>query len=225
MMSTALSVMLLATSPFLLSPAVGGQPVGTTSANQAVTSQAAALLSPERPVLRSFGRPIFTSRTFEPADSGATALTYDETLVPVGSRATVAAVSSPHGTATLLVVNGLVPRRHYGAHVHVNRCGEDPADAGPHVQWRRDPVQPSTDPDYANPRNEIWLDFTTGRTGTGIATSLVPWPISERQARSVVIHEHHTSTEPGHAGTAGARLACVDVDFAGGIQMSDGSSR
>ena len=175
--------------------------------DHAATSQGATLAS-ARPALPSFGSPILTTRTFEPADSGATALTYDEKLVPVGSRVTIAVRSSAFGTATFLSVNGLVPDRHYGAHVHVNRCGEDPADAGPHVQWRRDPVPPSKDPVYANPRNEIWLDFTTGRTGSGIATSLVPWPISERQARSVVFHDHHTSAEPGHA--------CVDVDFSGG---------
>ncbi|GAA5018830.1 hypothetical protein [Actinopolymorpha pittospori] len=95
------------------------------------------------------------------------------------------------------------------------RRGEDPADAGPHVQWREDPVQPSTDPRFANPRNEIWLDFTTDRNGVGVAASVVRWPVCQKTAGSVVLHVH-TSTEPGQAGMAGARLACVNVDFSAG---------
>lgn len=86
-------------------------------------------------------------------------------------------------------------------------------DAGPHFQHTPDPVKPSVDPAYANPRNELWLDFTTDRVGTARTTSTVDWKFGPRRAHSVVIHEMHTHSDPGHAGTAGARLACLDVGF------------
>ncbi len=190
-MSTVLSVALLATSPFL---------AGQASAD------APASAAPDPPVV--------VSEAFEPANSGASALTYNHRLVPVGARATVVSVASQRGTATLLAINGLVPDRHYGAHVHMNRCGPAPDDSGSHTQWHPDPVQPSVNPKYANPHNEIWLDFTTDRLGSAVAASEVTWPVNQKMARSVVIHEHGTSTAPGHAGEAGPRVACIDVDFA-----------
>src|SRR5690606_23761090 len=104
---------------------------------------------------------VLASAAYAPADSGEQALTYDEELVPVGARGTV--LSAPGllgGTTTVLKVAGLQPNREYGAHVHNNACGPTGKDAGPHYQNVVDPVQPSTDPDYANPDNEIWLDFT-----------------------------------------------------------------
>lgn len=159
-------------------------------------------------------RPTFVAATFQAANSGANAVTYDPTLVPLGARAAVISASTSHGSRTWLLVDGLAPGYEYGAHVHVNRCGADPAAAGPHIQWVADPVKPSVDPAYANSRNEVWLDLTTNHRGYGGATSLVSWPIAEKQARSVVIHEHHTHTGAGEAGTAGRRLACVNVDFA-----------
>ncbi|WP_020574527.1 superoxide dismutase family protein [Actinopolymorpha alba] len=171
--------------------------------------------APARPAVNPdlLGWPVLASGAFQPADSGADALTYDSTLAPVGARAAVVAVVTPLGTTTILAVKGLAPNREYGAHVHVNACGADPAAAGPHVQWREDPVQPSTDPKYANPSNEIWLDLTTDGQGTDVAASSVRWPISKKTAGSVVIHEHHTSREHGEAGTAGPRLACINVPF------------
>ena len=50
---------------------------------------------------------------------------------------------------------------------------EDPAAAGSHYQHQADPKQPSVNPDYANPRNEIWLDFTTDATGSARSESVV----------------------------------------------------
>jgi Cu-Zn family superoxide dismutase len=153
--------------------------------------------------------------TFVEFEPGAAAVTYDTELVPVGARARV--VSLPHplaGTHTGLGVQGLVPDREYGAHVHTKPCGETGEAAGPHFQFVRDPVQPSVDPAYANPDNEIWLDFTTDGLGRGFALSHVDWQFPEdRRGQSVVIHETHTHTEPGNAGNAGARLACINVAF------------
>ncbi|WP_199429494.1 superoxide dismutase family protein [Qaidamihabitans albus] len=142
---------------------------------------------------------------------GRTAVTYDAELVPEGARAGVFAVSkSAFGTRTALHVSGLVPNREYGAHAHTEPCGETGSAAGPHFQH----VQgPSDDPAFANPENEIWLDFTTRASGNGFAMSSVEWAFGERRPQSIVIHDHHTSTAPGEAGDAGDRLACINVDF------------
>lgn len=151
---------------------------------------------------------------FGPFAPGQAATTYDPALVPEGARADVTAVhGSPFGTITALRVAGLVPDREYGAHAHTQPCGDTGDAAGPHFQHEQDPVQPSVDPAYANPANEIWLDFTTDEAGHGFALSTVDWEFGERRAKSVVIHETHTHTAPGNAGTAGARPACVDVAF------------
>jgi Cu-Zn family superoxide dismutase len=152
--------------------------------------------------------------TFGAFSPDATAVTYNPALVPVGSRAHVFSLSAPSlGTSTVLAVQGLVPGREYGAHAHAKACGATGDVAGPHFQYAPDPVTPSVDPAYANPRNEIWLDFTADRLGTGVAVSRVAWSLDDGRPKSVVIHEAHTHTDPGHAGTAGARLACVNVDF------------
>nr|WP_042187857.1 superoxide dismutase [Kibdelosporangium sp. MJ126-NF4]CEL17296.1 hypothetical protein [Kibdelosporangium sp. MJ126-NF4]CTQ91475.1 hypothetical protein [Kibdelosporangium sp. MJ126-NF4] len=153
------------------------------------------------------------SSTIQPYTPDAKGVTYNETLAPSGATLSVLGVSTPHGTTVLFTTQGLVPQRQYGAHVHVKPCGAAPADSGPHFQDQQDPVQPSVDPAYANPRNEIWLDFTTDRGGNGIAVAKVPWGFAGRQASSVVVHESHTHTDPGHAGTAGARLACLNAAF------------
>lgn len=152
--------------------------------------------------------------TFEAYSLDATAVTYYPTLVPPGAEAGVVSASqSMTATVTKLAVSGLVPNRAYGAHVHTGPCGPTGADAGPHYQNVPDPNPPSTDPAYANPDNEIWLDFTTDSEGFASAVSEVDWVFQDPRPRSVVIHERHTSTGAGVAGEAGARLACVNVNF------------
>ncbi|MFL6141417.1 MAG: superoxide dismutase family protein [Labedaea sp.] len=148
--------------------------------------------------------------TFHAYLPGGTAVTYDPARVPAGGRATVVELSTQSGTLVTLTLKGLLPNRDYGAHVHTARCGPNPADAGPHFQDLPDPHQPSTDPRYTNPRNEIWLDLHTDAAGNGHAMSTVDWVFAGRQARSVVVHEHHTRTGDG---AAGARLACLNVGF------------
>lgn len=140
--------------------------------------------------------------------------TYDWTKVPVGARVSV--IERVVGTTTKveLRVAGLVPNHMYGAHVHTKPCGRTPDSAGPHYQDDKDPHQPSTDPAYANADNEVWLDFTTNARGHGAADSRHDWRFRQGEARAVVIHEHGTMTDPGDAGTAGARLACLTVPFA-----------
>lgn len=137
-------------------------------------------------------------------------LTSYDSRVPVGARADVVAGPVDGGTVVLLRASGLLPNQDYGAHAHVNPCGVGAADAGPHYQH----VQGgATDPAFANPANEIWLDFTTDERGRGEARARVEWQFGERRARSVVLHERHTHTEPGHAGVAGARVGCLTVPF------------
>ncbi|MFH8367501.1 superoxide dismutase family protein [Streptomyces sp. NPDC018031] len=143
------------------------------------------------------------------------AVTYDTASIPEGSRVTVLKhPTADGGSRVVLRIRGVEANRTFGAHVHTKPCGALPADAGPHYQDVVDPKQPSTDSAYANPRNEIWLDLTTDRRGSGRAEAVVDWKFRAQGARSVVVHEHATNTHDGHAGTAGARLACVTVPFA-----------
>jgi Cu-Zn family superoxide dismutase len=135
--------------------------------------------------------------------------------VPAGATGKVTAVYDAAGkTVIMLHVKGLKPNTEYGAHAHVNACGLTGAAAGPHWQRVPDPVTPSVNPVYANPQNEIWLDLTTDEDGNGVAQSKQDWQFPpDRRPRSVVLHAQHTSTAPGTAGTAGARLGCLSVDF------------
>lgn len=153
-----------------------------------------------------------TTATFAP--DGGTATTYDEALVPPGATASVTAMESDGSTTVTLEVAGLQPDRAYGAHAHAQPCGPTGADAGPHFQHEQDPQSPSVDPAFANPENEIWLDFSTDAQGAATTTSTVDWTFPEdRRASSVIIHEMPTKTAAGEAGVAGDRLACIDVDF------------
>lgn len=134
--------------------------------------------------------------------------------VPEGARARVDAVYTSAGDSIItLHVWGMAPNTPYGAHAHVSPCGTtDGAAAGPHFQNVPDPVAPSTDPAYANPANEIWLDLTTDDEGNGVAQTKVPWQFAPgRRAQSVIIHVEHTHTGSTDSGVAGARLACLSV--------------
>ncbi|BBH67132.1 hypothetical protein ACTI_38170 [Actinoplanes sp. OR16] len=155
-----------------------------------------------------------TTGSFRTWREGATAVTYDTTAVPVGATAEVAVTEAAGGVSVAVTVSGLVPGRAYGAHLHNNPCTADPAGAGPHYQNRVDPAagpqKPSVDPAYANPENEVWLDFTADATGAGSVTSVQGWRFSsERPPWSFVLHAEGTHTGHGEAGTAGARLACL----------------
>ncbi|NBE55471.1 superoxide dismutase family protein [Streptomyces boluensis] len=133
------------------------------------------------------------------------AKTYDMDLVPAGAHIEVAQVAGAGGNRITLRVDGLRPGYAYGAHVHQKPCGALPEDAGGHYQHRRDPVQPSHDPAYVNPRNEVWLDFTADRDGRGNAAARHGWGFRAGQAASVVLHRQQ--------GGAGDRLACFSVPF------------
>ncbi|MEU2718902.1 superoxide dismutase family protein [Streptomyces sp. NPDC007205] len=139
------------------------------------------------------------------------AVTYDMTLVPAASYIEVKEYATNALTRVVLKVRGLRPNRTYGAHVHTKPCDSRPDDSGPHYQNQPDPHQPSVDPVYANRRNEMWLDFKTDRSGKASAVSRNDWRFRLGGAGSVVIHERGTTTGPGEAGMAGARVACFTV--------------
>ena len=154
--------------------------------------------------------------TFLPYRPGTTAVTYDPAVVPPGAVAEVAVTRLPSGTAVRLSAAGLVPRRAYGAHLHVRPCTAVPAEAGPHYQHRADPAAavspPSVDPSYANPGNEVWLDFTADASGAATAQRELAWSFAPGAApRSLVLHAQQTRTATGVAGTAGARAACLTL--------------
>ncbi|MEV6985669.1 superoxide dismutase family protein [Sphaerisporangium sp. NPDC051017] len=169
----------------------------------------------QAPVRSTSGQdPILALGRFGPYTAGQVATTYDQKLVPAGAAVAVGYLPGNDGHSIVqLRVNGLLPNHSYGAHVHMKPCGAKGEDAGPHYQHQQDPKTPSTDPKYANARNEVWLDFTTDAHGDASARSALDWKFTDRHPRSVVIHAEHTHTDAGHAGTAGPRLACVNADF------------
>jgi Cu-Zn family superoxide dismutase len=157
-----------------------------------------------------------TSGTFLPFPDGTRAITYHPAVVPPGATARVAIARTGTGTTVRLTVSGLVPRRAYGAHLHTRPCTATPDDAGPHYQHVPDPraaaSPPSVDPSYANPRNEVWLDFTADAQGAAAVAASEGWVFDEFEPpRSLVLHAEHTRTAAGKAGTAGARVACLTL--------------
>ncbi|MBV8997281.1 MAG: superoxide dismutase family protein [Pseudonocardiales bacterium] len=158
-----------------------------------------------------------------PATRSSTADTYNPALAPAGAR--VSATMTPSGDTTTveLTVSGMLPNRGYAVHAHTNVCGDTGVAAGPHYQNRIDPAatpqKPSSNPEYANPRNEIWLDVRTDSTGSGTTRTTVPFVFADRGPGSIVVHEAmETATAPGKAGQAGARIACVTLAPEGGAQ-------
>jgi Cu-Zn family superoxide dismutase len=145
---------------------------------------------------------------------------YNPALAPIGAR--LRANMDPSGETTIaeLAVSGMLPNRGYAVHAHTSACGDKPSAAGPHYQNRVDPAatpqKPSTNPEYANPRNEVWLDVRTDATGAGTARTTVPLVFADREPGSIVVHEaEQTATGPGHAGTAGDRIACITLAAVG----------
>ena len=165
-------------------------------------------------------------------------MTYNPDLAPPGARVAVAVDTTAEATTVSLNVDGLLPNRAYAAHLHARPCGLTGADAGPHYQHVVDPAatpdKPSVDPQFANMKNEIWLDFATDSSGHDNVQTAVPFTFGQRHAgpmitgdrlpSSVVIHEGpRTATEAGKAGIAGARIACMLI--ASAPELASGASR
>ncbi len=180
---------------------------GSAPTNQG-GGQSASPVSPVSPARTVSG-------TFGPYHDGAAAITYDPAIVPAGATATVVVKLVGDGLEISLSVTGLLPNRTYGSHLHSKACGAKPDAAGPHFQHQPDPAAsaspPSVDPSYANPHNEVWLDFTTDGTGKASSTTNQPWSAPIGTSRSVVIHAAGTKTGPKEAGSAGPRVACLTV--------------
>lgn len=147
---------------------------------------------------------------------GANAVTYDPALAPPGAKLTVTLTPSDGKTTGKLKVSGLLPNRGYAVHMHTKPCGPTGDAAGPHFQHEIDPAatpeEPSHDPEYANPDNEVWLDVRTDAEGSGTSTAELPFVFTNRVPASVVVHEAtKTATGPGEAGKAGDRVACFTL--------------
>jgi Cu-Zn family superoxide dismutase len=131
--------------------------------------------APSAPEIRSNAGGAGEANTFEPYRIGANAITYDPAIVPAGATAKVITTSAGAGVKVRLVVTGLKPRRAYGAHLHTDPCADTADAAGPHYQHMPDPKAvaspPSVDPKFANPNNEVWLDFTTDAIGSATTTA------------------------------------------------------
>jgi Cu-Zn family superoxide dismutase len=133
------------------------------------------------------------SSTFSP---GIPAVTYDPVAVPETGKIRVVVLRE--GEASL-AVTGLAPDRFFGAHLNTGECGPSAVDVGPHYQHIVSP-----DPLFANPENEVWLDFTTDNQGLASSSSVHAWPFDPaRPPRSIIIDD----------GKPAARLACVNVPW------------
>jgi hypothetical protein len=166
---------------------------GTAVAGAAVLVTAAAIGPAVAGVALHFGDDL---RDFAPAAAGP----FDS------ASASLTLVGSGDHSTAVLVVKGIDPAaagRTFGAHLHTGPCvAGNGAAAGPHYNHS------GVVPPVVNNQTEVWLDFTANRGGTGQAVAHVPWQPNGGQ-HSVVIHEAPTAAN----GTAGARLACLPVEW------------
>ncbi|SMC47800.1 superoxide dismutase family protein [Kibdelosporangium aridum] len=177
----------------------------------AVTACSSNGITNPPPNTRSQEAAVRQDGTLSPPDSATNAFTYGPEA-PVGARLTAEILVTGDATNVQLSAAGLLPDRGYAVHAHTKPCGKTGDDAGPHFQNRVDPQEPSVDPAYANPDNEIWLDLRTDGQGAGKARTSVRFTLSERAPGSFVVHEQPTTaTGPGEAGMAGGRVACLTL--------------
>lgn len=123
-------------------------------------------------------------------------------------QTTVWSVTRGGSTQVWLLVRGLPASdvgKTLGAHVHVNACGPNATDSGPHY------VNPAGDPGTPLEDREIWLDFEVRPGGFGVASASADWVIAPGGANAVVVHANPTAP----TGAAGARLFCTTVPFGG----------
>ncbi|MDQ2884278.1 MAG: superoxide dismutase [Actinomycetota bacterium] len=186
-------------------------PIGYAYQGISIPTPAAAVVSPESAVS------LFGSGTLTTPNPVSQAITYDPDLAAIGAAMTASLIPSSDGsTRAELTVSGLLPNRGYAAHAHTKACGVAASEAGPnfqnHIDPRATPQSPSSNPRYANPNNEIWLDVRTDSAGAGTSSTTLPFVLTDRVPGSIVMHEGmRTLTDPGHAGTAGTRIACLTL--------------
>jgi len=134
---------------------------------------------------------------------------YDDAYSEVLTKVTVHSTDRRTGV-TLEASN--FPRsaygRTFGAHVHVDRCGPRPTDAGKHYQnGGRGTLRD----------RELWLDFTVDRHGNARVHTERPWPVKAGAANSVVVHSRPTAAD----GTAGDPILCTTAPFPGPGDTAD----
>jgi Cu-Zn family superoxide dismutase len=154
-------------------------------------------------------------------NTGTLAYTYNPALAPPGAHLTVVMAPSGESTNAQLTVSGFLPNRGYAAHANVNACSPNPAAEGPLYQNSVDPAvnptsitgESSTNPGYANPRNEIWLDVHTDAAGSGTSRTTVPFVFTDRGPGSIVVDDApDTPTALAQAAKGGvARIACLSL--------------
>lgn len=159
----------------------------------AVAATAPASADPRGPIARAAG----TLSDLQPA-----AGPFD------GARAAVQFVASGQGSYTVLSVRGIhhADGQTFGAHLHAGPCiaGNGAAALG---HYNTDVIAGDPTPEISED-TEVWLDFAVD-DGAGTATASVPF-IPLLGDRSVVIHALATDH---HTGLAGARLACLPVQW------------
>ncbi|HEU4578055.1 MAG TPA: hypothetical protein VFS67_07365 [Polyangiaceae bacterium] len=129
---------------------------------------------------------------------------------PIGSGASASAQAFDDGGKLRieLSVSGFPASRAFGSHLHRLAC-DDAMKAGGHYQNMPFPAGGmASDPMYANPSNEAWLDFTTDAAGKGEQEAVVDWIPRSGEARAIIFHHMATGT----GGVAGAKLACLPLD-------------
>jgi Cu-Zn family superoxide dismutase len=159
---------------------------------------------------------VFGSGTLTMPNRTSKAITYDPDLAPIGAAMTATIIPTSEGSTAQLTVLGLLPDRGYTVYAYDNACGTTPGAAGARFQDHLDPAAtsaaPSTDPEYDNPDNEIWLDVRTDDAGTGTSATTIPFVLTDRVPHSFVVHDAmHTPKDPAHAADIGARIACLTV--------------
>ena len=126
------------------------------------------------------------------------AVTYDPTLVPVGSRVQVTQLRPNRGgdAGNVLVetlrVRGLKSHARFYAYGYTHACGATPNVAGARVQDVPNSTHFS--------QNEIWLDFRTDTHGDAAASTSQYW-LATGHAKSIII-DAHSNAEP---------VACVTI--------------
>ncbi len=118
-----------------------------------------------------------------------------------GARGLAVGVIGNDSTTVVLVATNLNRSGAvHGAHVHTGPCvAGNGAAAGPHYNHGGG----------ISAQTEVWLDFEV-RGSTGVAVARTPFAIPAGAARSIVIHA--APTDP-ITGAAGARLACLPLEF------------
>ncbi len=135
-------------------------PIGCADQRTSLTAATSAVASGAAPAVVLYG-----SGTLTAPNPTSTAVTYNPAAAPIGATLTASMTPSTNSTAAKSEVSGLLPNRGYAVHAHTEACGATGEAAGPHYQNQIDPAAtpqaPSTNPEYANPSNEIWLDVRT----------------------------------------------------------------